>query len=227
MDALPRRLLRAAALFALACACFVFVVFSRWTPCASDLHSLACGRAQDDSYDAALRAAMPASPQLWALLIGYALLGVGLVMVGRAAGSRTAWLCALLGASAPWFSALSYAAPNLDAPSPWDGILRSALIGTYALAGPLAFVTVLPAARHRVPWSIAFGAAVGATSLLVDFFIAAPILNGFDASWDTTPWTWASTAVGAGSAAVILVILAIMSGSIASRAEPAQDLVAA
>ena len=174
--------------FAVAAVCFTFVAVDRWWPCAvSGVESEACGLRQDDSFDVGVALGGPHAVQFVALVVGYVLLGVALVLAAR----RPLW--GLLAAALPLLTAASFTDVPLGEAS---GPLLIALTLT---SGFFAWLSLGPA--RRAGWAAGYTAAIVATLLFVDFFVFAPMFSLGYTSWDTNPWTWLSTAIGCAIAA--------------------------
>lgn len=195
------RLAGAIGAFALAAVCFAFVAIDRWWPCAAfGVGSEACGLRQDDSYDIGLALGGPLATQYAVRLAAYVLVGVGLVLVGRAAGTTRARRSGLVAALLPWLSAVTMLGPGVEVPgATWWLIVATVAVGPLALAAARPLTT-------RAGLAEVFAIAMVTTSLLIDFFALAPLLTGYF-SWDTNPWTWLPSAIGCTAASVALAAM--------------------
>lgn len=174
------------AAFALAAVCFTYVAVDRWWPCAvSGVESQACGLRQDDSFDVGVALGGPHAVQFLALVAGYLLLSLALVLAAR----RPLW--GWLAAALPLLTAGTYLGFSLG------GGWLILLTFTYGL---FAWLSLGPGRRAR--WAGGYVGAVVATALLVDYMVLAPVFSGGYTSWDTNPWTWVATAIGCAVAAV-------------------------
>ena len=193
------RLAAAVAAFVSAAMAFAFVAVDRWWPCAVEgLASTACGLRQDDTFDALVTPGGPYALH-WAVRVAaYLLAGAGSVLAGRASGTPRARRCGWFAAVLPWATGAALAG--------WfDGPGVGATLAFVTLAvGFLGACSVRPLFGGRRGWPSVYGAGLVAASLLADHYLAAPLINAGYASWDTTPWTWLSSALACGVAALVL-----------------------
>lgn len=182
--------------------CFAVVAIERWWPCVGvGLQTAACGQRQDDSYEAAQLAAWPVVWQWWVLAAAYLLAGAGVLAAVWSRG-RTSRGAGVIAAALPWLSGLLMVRmPGVDLLDGLGGLTMVIVVALSLGAGPLA-ASGLALGHRGWPWTWLVGLGVTLMSVVVDFWLVAPLISLGYTSWDTNPGTFVSPALGCALAAI-------------------------